>query len=66
MENSARMCADFIYDCAIDHPSEAGFNPGENKKPRRRVLLIRMFTNFGRDVVFSADLCYNDMGDENG
>ena len=22
--------------------------------------------NFGRDVVFSADLCYNDMGDENG
>ena len=24
-----------------------------------RLLLIRMFTNFGRDVVFSADLCYN-------
>ena len=23
------------------------------------VVLIRMFTNFGRDVVFSADLCYN-------
>ena len=23
------------------------------------LLLIRMFTNFGRDVVFSADLCYN-------
>ena len=23
-------------------------------------------TNFGRDVVFSADLCYNGMGDENG
>ena len=23
-------------------------------------------TNFGREIVFSADLCYNDMGDENG
>ena len=22
--------------------------------------------NFGRDVVFSADLCYNGMGDDNG
>ena len=22
--------------------------------------------NFGRDIFFSADLCYNDMGDENG
>ena len=21
---------------------------------------------FGRDIVLSADLCYNDMGDENG
>ena len=21
---------------------------------------------FGREIVFSADLCYNDMGDENG
>ena len=24
------------------------------------LLLIRMFTNFGRDVVYSADLCYNE------
>ena len=24
------------------------------------LLLIRMFTNFGRDVVSSADLCYNE------
>ena len=24
-----------------------------------RLLLIRMFTNFGRDIVFSAELCYN-------
>ena len=24
-----------------------------------RLVLIRMFTNFGRDVVFTADLCYN-------
>ena len=23
------------------------------------LVLIRMFTNFGREVVFSADLCYN-------
>ena len=23
------------------------------------LVLIRTFTNFGRDVVFSADLCYN-------
>ncbi len=23
-------------------------------------------TNFGRDIVFSADLCYNDIGDKNG
>ena len=23
-------------------------------------------TNFGRDIVFSADLCYNGVGDENG
>ena len=22
-------------------------------------LQIKMFTNFGRDIVFSADLCYN-------
>ena len=26
---------------------------------RFRSVLIRKFTNFGRDVVFSADLCYN-------
>ena len=24
-----------------------------------RLVLIRMFTNFGRELVFSADLCYN-------
>ena len=29
------------------------------KEPRLRLVLIRMFTNFGRDIVFSADLCYN-------
>ena len=29
-------------------------------------LLIRKFTNFGREIVFFADLCYNDMGDEYG
>ena len=23
-----------------------------------------MFTNFGRDVVFSADLCYNDANEK--
>ncbi len=27
-------------------------------------VLIRMFTNFGREPVFSADLSYNDTGDE--
>ena len=46
-----------------------------------RLLLIRMFnttfvgtgvldgpqqTNFGRELVFSADLCYNGVGDEDG
>ena len=25
-----------------------------------RSVLIRMFTNFGRELVFSADLCYNE------
>ena len=29
-------------------------------------FFIRMFTNFGRELVFSADFCYNGMGDENG
>ena len=24
-----------------------------------RSVLIRLFTNFGRELVFSADLCYN-------
>ena len=53
----------------------------QTKKPHLAQLLIRMFntmfvgvdvlgdpqyTNFGRDIVFSADLCYNEMGDENG
>ena len=23
-------------------------------------------TDFGRELVFSADFCYNDIGDENG
>ena len=27
-------------------------------------FLIRMFTNFGRDIVFSADLCYNEANEE--
>ena len=36
------------------------------KKRWLRLVLIRVFTNFGRDVVFSADLCYNGVGDENG
>ena len=30
------------------------------------VLGDPQYTNFGRDIVFSADLYYNDMGDENG
>ena len=25
-----------------------------------------MFTQIGREIVFSADLCYNESGDENG
>ena len=29
------------------------------KREAIRLVLIRMFTNFGRDVFFSADLCYN-------
>ena len=29
-----------------------------------RLVLIRMFTNFGRDIVFSADLCYNDANEK--
>ena len=36
------------------------------KSERVRLVLIRMFTNFGRDIVISADLCYNGMGDNNG
>ena len=27
---------------------------------------LRIHINFGRDVVFSADLCDNDIGDKNG
>ena len=27
---------------------------------------LRIHIDFGRDVVFSADLCYNDTGDVNG
>ena len=27
------------------------------------MLLIRMFTQIGRELVFSADLCYNNLGD---
>ena len=30
------------------------------------VLGDPQYTNFGREIVFSADLCYNGMGDENG
>ena len=51
-----------------------GFHNTINKKVALRLLLIRMFntmfvgvdvlgdpqyTNFGRDIVFSADLCYH-------
>ena len=31
-----------------------------DKKGLFRSVLIRMFTNFGRELVFSADLCYNE------
>ncbi len=31
---------------------------------RLRPVLIITFANFGRDIVFSADLCYDCMGDE--
>ena len=27
------------------------------------MLLIRMFTQIGRELVFSADFCYNNLGD---
>ena len=27
---------------------------------------LRIHIDFGRDVVFSADLCYNGVGDKNG
>ena len=30
------------------------------------VLGDPQYTNFGRGIVSSADLCYNDMDDENG
>ena len=51
----------------------------KNKKGRLRLLLVRMFnttfvgvdvlgdpqqTNFGRDIVFSADLCYNEANEK--
>jgi hypothetical protein len=39
---------------------------GENKNQGFRIVLIRMFTNFGGELVSSADLCYNDIGDKNG
>ena len=34
------------------------------KHLRFRSVLIRMFTNFGRDIVFSADLCYNETNEK--
>ncbi len=38
----------------------------ERKNAPFRSVLIRMFTNFGGELVFSADLSYNGTGDENG
>ena len=39
-------------------------------KPRTRFFLLFLTENWvaqiGRGLVFSADLCYNGMGDENG
>ena len=29
-------------------------------------FLLKMFTQIGRDIVFSVDLWYNELGDENG
>ena len=31
------------------------------KEAALRMLLIRMFTQIGRELVFSADLCYNGL-----
>ena len=36
----------------------------KEKISRFRSVLIRMFTNFGRDIVFSADLCYNETNEK--
>ena len=34
--------------------------PKAKKEPMFRSVLIRMFTNFGRGIVSSADVCYNE------
>ena len=36
----------------------------QTKKAPFRLVLIRMFTNFGRDIVFSAELCYNGVNEK--
>ncbi len=36
----------------------------QKEKTTLTLLLIRMFTNFGRDIVFSADLCYNETNEK--
>jgi len=36
----------------------------QGKRERFRSVLIRMFTNFGRDIVFSADLCYHETNEK--
>ena len=51
--------ADFAYWC----------EPDDNEKGQNFLsafLAEKWQTQIGRDIVFSADLCYNDMGDENG
>ena len=34
------------------------------KEVALRGVLIRMFTNFGRELVSSADLCYNEVSEK--
>ena len=36
----------------------------QNKKEDVTLLLIRMFTNFGGELVFSADLWYNGVNEK--
>jgi hypothetical protein len=48
----------FSFTDKTDHTEKRLGFPQKNFTPIMLVL-IRMFTNFGSEVVFSADLCYN-------